>query len=97
MRGCLTDDCAPSAARGSRRVVDDDDDDDDNDNDIDMTCPIGRREPPKPVLTSDIPAVRMGRGDDYVFHAGSMCGHNIVVVTLSAGQDYGTGSAAALP
>ncbi|KAI3319314.1 purine and uridine phosphorylase [Xylariaceae sp. AK1471] len=39
---------------------------------------------------------RMGRGDDYVFHAGDMCGHNIIIATLPAGQEYGTGSAAAL-
>lgn len=38
----------------------------------------------------------VGRGDDYVFHAGSMLGHNVVVATLPAGQEYGTGSAAAL-
>lgn len=38
----------------------------------------------------------VNRGDDYVFHAGSMCGHNIVIATLPAGQEYGTGSAAAL-
>ncbi|KAI1446128.1 purine and uridine phosphorylase [Annulohypoxylon stygium] len=38
----------------------------------------------------------MGRGDDYVFKAGEMCGHNIVIATLPAGQEYGTGSAAAL-
>ncbi|RYP46758.1 hypothetical protein DL768_007105 [Monosporascus sp. mg162] len=38
----------------------------------------------------------MGRGDDYVFHAGSMRGHNVVIATLPAGQEYGTGSAAAL-
>ncbi|KAK1837667.1 TPR domain protein (kinesin light chain), partial [Colletotrichum chrysophilum] len=36
------------------------------------------------------------RGDDYVFHAGDMCGHSIVIATLPAGQEYGTGSAAAL-
>lgn len=36
------------------------------------------------------------RGDDYVFQAGEMCGHNIVIATLPAGQDYGTGSTAAL-
>ncbi|RYP93106.1 hypothetical protein DL770_000763 [Monosporascus sp. CRB-9-2] len=36
------------------------------------------------------------RGDDYIFHAGSMCGHNIIIATLPAGQPYGTGSAAAL-
>lgn len=38
----------------------------------------------------------VGRGDDYVFHAGNMCGHNIVIATLPPGQEYGTGSAAAL-
>lgn len=38
----------------------------------------------------------VGRGDDYVFHAGVMGGHNIVIATLPAGQEYGTGSAAAL-
>ncbi|KXX76648.1 Ankyrin repeat domain-containing protein 50, partial [Madurella mycetomatis] len=38
----------------------------------------------------------MGRGDDYVFQAGEMCGHNIIIATLPAGQEYGTGSAAAL-
>lgn len=38
----------------------------------------------------------VSRGDDYVFHAGSMCGHNVVIATLPAGQEYGTGSAAAL-
>lgn len=38
----------------------------------------------------------VGRGDDYVFHAGNIRGHNIIVATLPAGQEYGTGSAAAL-
>ncbi|KAI0965908.1 purine and uridine phosphorylase [Xylaria arbuscula] len=38
----------------------------------------------------------MGRGDDYVFRAGDMLGHNIVIATLPDGQEYGTGSAAAL-
>jgi len=38
----------------------------------------------------------MGRGNDYVFQAGDMCGYNIVIATLPAGQEYGTGSAAAL-
>ncbi|KAJ3496400.1 hypothetical protein NLG97_g2685 [Lecanicillium saksenae] len=38
----------------------------------------------------------VSRGNDYVYHAGSMGGHNIVIVTLPAGQEYGTGSAAAL-
>jgi nucleoside phosphorylase len=36
------------------------------------------------------------RGDDYIFHAGDMCGHNIIIATLPAGQECGTGSAAAL-
>ncbi|KAI1387926.1 purine and uridine phosphorylase [Hypoxylon trugodes] len=36
------------------------------------------------------------RGDDYVFQAGDMCGHNVVIATLPAGQEYGTGSAAAI-
>jgi hypothetical protein len=36
------------------------------------------------------------RGDDYVFLAGAMGGHNIIIATLPAGQEYGTGSAAAL-
>jgi nucleoside phosphorylase len=38
----------------------------------------------------------MARGDDYVFQAGDMCGHNVIIATLPAGQEYGTGSAAAL-
>jgi hypothetical protein len=38
----------------------------------------------------------MIRGDDYVFHAGDMGGYNIIIATLPAGQEYGTGSAAAL-
>ncbi|KAG5785412.1 hypothetical protein H9Q73_000993 [Fusarium xylarioides] len=38
----------------------------------------------------------LGRGDDYVFLAGDVCGHNIIITTLPAGQEYGTGSAAAL-
>ncbi|KAH7239941.1 uncharacterized protein BKA55DRAFT_542540 [Fusarium redolens] len=36
------------------------------------------------------------RGDDYVFQAGVMGGHNVIIATLPAGQEYGTGSAAAL-
>lgn len=36
------------------------------------------------------------RGDDYLFHAGDIFGHNIIVATLPAGQEYGTGSAAAM-
>ncbi|KAK0655716.1 hypothetical protein B0T16DRAFT_499757 [Cercophora newfieldiana] len=38
----------------------------------------------------------LARGDDYIFLAGDMCGHNIVISTLTAGQEYGAGSAAAL-
>jgi hypothetical protein len=38
----------------------------------------------------------MSRGDDYVYKAGDMCGRNIIIATLPAGQEYGTGSAAAL-
>ncbi|KAI0110882.1 purine and uridine phosphorylase [Nemania sp. FL0031] len=38
----------------------------------------------------------LSRGDDYVFIAGDMLGHNIVIATLPAGQEYGIGSAAAL-
>ncbi|TQW01250.1 nacht and wd domain-containing protein [Cordyceps javanica] len=36
------------------------------------------------------------RGDDYVYIAGDVCGHNIIIATLPAGQLYGTGSASAL-
>lgn len=32
----------------------------------------------------------VNRGDDYVFRAGAMGGHNIIVATLPAGQEYGT-------
>ncbi|KAH6851131.1 nucleoside phosphorylase domain-containing protein [Chaetomium sp. MPI-CAGE-AT-0009] len=39
---------------------------------------------------------RTGQGDDYLFHAGDVCGHNVVLATLPVGQEYGTGSAAAL-
>jgi len=38
----------------------------------------------------------LGRGDDYVFHAGDINGHNVIIATLPVGQEYGTGSAAAL-
>ncbi|KAF2993725.1 hypothetical protein E8E14_001575 [Neopestalotiopsis sp. 37M] len=38
----------------------------------------------------------VSRGDDHVFHAGEIAGHNMVIATLPAGQEYGTGSAAAL-
>lgn len=35
-------------------------------------------------------------GGDYVFQAGEVRGHNVVIAMLPAGQEYGTGSAAAL-
>ncbi|KAL2826365.1 WD40-repeat-containing domain protein [Aspergillus pseudoustus] len=35
-------------------------------------------------------------GDDYVFHAGEINGHNIVIATFAAGQPYGTSSATSL-
>ncbi|ORY66203.1 nucleoside phosphorylase domain-containing protein [Pseudomassariella vexata] len=38
----------------------------------------------------------MSRGDEYVFEAGDIQGHNVIIATLPAGQPYGTGSAAAL-
>lgn len=38
----------------------------------------------------------VGPGDDYVYLAGEMCGHNVAIATLPLGQEYGTGSAAAL-
>ncbi|KAK7920720.1 hypothetical protein PG985_008742 [Apiospora marii] len=38
----------------------------------------------------------MGRGDDYVFDAGDIFGHNIFVATLPASQEYSTVSAAIL-
>ncbi|KAH0566491.1 hypothetical protein GP486_000109 [Trichoglossum hirsutum] len=37
-----------------------------------------------------------GRGDDYVYTAGDINGHNVIIATFPAGQDYGVGSAAAL-
>ncbi|KAM3500360.1 hypothetical protein MY11210_009527 [Beauveria gryllotalpidicola] len=33
----------------------------------------------------------MQRGDDYVYQAGEICGHNVVIATLPAGQEYATG------
>ncbi|PNP38875.1 hypothetical protein TGAMA5MH_09099 [Trichoderma gamsii] len=36
------------------------------------------------------------RGDDYVFVPGDIFGHNVIIATLPAGQEYGVGSAAAL-
>lgn len=38
----------------------------------------------------------MSRGDDYVFHAGDINKHNVVVATLPPGREYGSSSAAAL-
>jgi hypothetical protein len=38
----------------------------------------------------------VSRGHDYIFHAGCTYGHNVIIATLPAGQEYGTGSAAAL-
>ncbi|KAL2802340.1 nucleoside phosphorylase domain-containing protein [Aspergillus granulosus] len=37
-----------------------------------------------------------GPGDDYVFYAGEISGHNVVVATFAAGQPYGTSSATAI-
>jgi hypothetical protein len=36
------------------------------------------------------------RGDDYVYTAGDIHGHNVIIATFPAGHDYGVGSAAAL-
>jgi nucleoside phosphorylase len=36
------------------------------------------------------------RGDDYVYMAGDINGHNVVIATFPAGYNYGIGSAAAL-
>lgn len=38
----------------------------------------------------------VSRGDDYLYEAGDICGYNIIIATLPAGQKYGKGSAAAL-
>ncbi|KAL4863058.1 hypothetical protein BDV12DRAFT_33997 [Aspergillus spectabilis] len=38
----------------------------------------------------------VGPGDDYLFHAGEVHGHNVVIATFAAGQRYGTSSAASL-
>lgn len=38
----------------------------------------------------------LARGDDYIFHAGDLGGHNVVVVTLPSDQDFGTGAASML-
>lgn len=31
-----------------------------------------------------------GPGDDYISQPGDMCGHNVVIATFPAGQEYGT-------
>ena len=36
------------------------------------------------------------RGDDYVYTAGEINGHNVIIATFPADHDYGVGSAAAL-
>ncbi|KAL6238457.1 hypothetical protein BDW75DRAFT_20823 [Aspergillus navahoensis] len=38
----------------------------------------------------------VGPGDDYLFHAGEIHGHNVVIATFAAGQQYGTNSATSL-
>jgi hypothetical protein len=38
----------------------------------------------------------INRGDDYVYTAGDINGHNVIIATFPAGHDYGVGSAAAL-
>ncbi|KAF3938967.1 hypothetical protein ABW19_dt0202954 [Dactylella cylindrospora] len=38
----------------------------------------------------------LSRGNDYVYQAGEIFGHNVIIATFPAGQEYGTGSAAAL-
>ncbi|KAL3428669.1 hypothetical protein BDV09DRAFT_201363 [Aspergillus tetrazonus] len=38
----------------------------------------------------------VGPGDDYLFYAGEIHGHNIVIATFAAGQRYGTSSATSL-
>ncbi|KAL2782472.1 hypothetical protein BJX66DRAFT_320651 [Aspergillus keveii] len=35
-------------------------------------------------------------GDKYVYHAGEICGHNVIIATFAAGQTYGTNSATSL-
>ncbi|KAJ6783074.1 hypothetical protein PWT90_06074 [Aphanocladium album] len=35
-------------------------------------------------------------GDDYIYEAGEICGHNVIIATLPAGQEYGTAAAAAI-
>ncbi|KAL4919568.1 hypothetical protein BDW62DRAFT_199593, partial [Aspergillus aurantiobrunneus] len=38
----------------------------------------------------------VGPGDDYLFHAGEIRGHNVVIATFAVGQRYGISSAASL-
>ncbi|KAF2233726.1 hypothetical protein EV356DRAFT_559789 [Viridothelium virens] len=38
----------------------------------------------------------MARGNDYVYQAGEICGHNVIIATFPAGEEYGTGSAGRL-
>lgn len=38
----------------------------------------------------------LSRGDDHVYQGGDINGHNVIIATLPAGQEYGTGSAGAL-
>ncbi|KAL4736902.1 hypothetical protein BDV11DRAFT_192895 [Aspergillus similis] len=38
----------------------------------------------------------VGPGDDYLFHAGEIHGHNVVIATFAANQPYGTNSATSL-
>ncbi|KAI9869294.1 MAG: hypothetical protein M1813_000083 [Trichoglossum hirsutum] len=38
----------------------------------------------------------VNRGDDYVYTAGDINGHNVIIATFPAGHNYGVGSAAAL-
>lgn len=38
----------------------------------------------------------VSRGHDYTYEAGEICGHNVIIATLPAGEAYGTGSAAAI-
>ncbi|KAL2822904.1 WD40-repeat-containing domain protein [Aspergillus granulosus] len=35
-------------------------------------------------------------GNRYVYHAGDMCGHKVIIATLAAGQTYGTNAATSL-
>jgi hypothetical protein len=37
-----------------------------------------------------------GRGDDYIYTAGDINGHNVIIATFPAGRSYGVASAASL-